>query len=237
MLMTRQYAATRPRVPPASGAGCDGYAGPVRYAVARLDELQALPGPGSLTWRPVRGHFDVRAFGCNAYTASAAGDDVVEPHDEAGDPGHEELYFVHTGCARFTLDGETFEAGPGTYVFVRDPRVHRSATALEAGTTVLAFGGPPTFEPSGWEWAFRAEPLMRSEPDRARAILEEGERARPDSASVQYAFARLEAQSGDREAALAAARRALELVPVEQREELRTDMRAHAALADIRDAL
>ena len=102
----------------------------MRYAVAQLDELESVPGPGSLTWRPVRAHFDVRAFGCNAYTASAAGEDVVEPHDEAGDPGHEELYFVHRGRARFSLDGEEFEAGPGTYVFVRDPAVHRHAVAL-----------------------------------------------------------------------------------------------------------
>ena len=128
-----------------------------RWAVAGLDDLEAIPGPGTLTWRPVRGPFDIRAFGCNAYTAAAAGEDVVEPHDEKGDPGHEELYFVHAGRARFELDGEEFEAGAGTYVFIRDPAVHRHAVALEAGTTVLAFGGPPTFEPSEWEERFRAD--------------------------------------------------------------------------------
>jgi hypothetical protein len=209
----------------------------MRYAVARLEELESLRGPGSLTWRPVRGHFGVRAFGCNAYTAAAAGDDVVEPHDEAGDPGHEELYFVHSGRARFELDGDAFDAGPGTYVFVRDPSVRRHAVALEAGTTVLAFGGPPTFTPSGWEWSFRAEALMGSDPDRAREILEEGARERPDSASVQYSLARLEARTGHRAAAVVAARRALELVPAEQREELGADMVADPALADLRDEL
>jgi hypothetical protein len=127
-----------------------------RWAVASLDELESIPGPGTLTWRPVRGHFDIRAFGCNAYTAAAAGEDVVEPHDETGDPGHEELYFVHAGRARFSLDGEEFEAAAGTYVFIRDPAVQRHAVALEPGTTVLAFGGPPTFQPSAWEDRFRA---------------------------------------------------------------------------------
>jgi tetratricopeptide (TPR) repeat protein len=209
----------------------------MRYAVARLEDLESIPGPGSLTWHPVRAHFDLRAFGCNAYTAAAAGEDVVEPHDEAGDPGHEELYFVHAGRARFSLDGEDIEAGPGTYVFVRDPAVHRHAVALEAGTTVLSFGAPPTFEPSGWEWSFRAEPLVESDPARARAILEEGARTRPDSASIQYALARLEIRQGRRDAAVAAARRALELVPAEQRDELRSDMRAHPALVDLRDEL
>lgn len=207
----------------------------MRYAVASVDDLESIPGPGSLTWRPVRAHFDVRAFGCNAYTAAAAGDDVVEPHDEAGDPGHEELYFLHAGRARFVLDGEELEAGPGTYVFVRDPAVHRHAVALEAGTTVLSFGGPPTFEPSAWEWSFRAEPLVATDPDTARAILEDGMRQRPDSANLEYALARLEARQGHRDAALAAARRALELVPAEQREKLRSDMRA--ALPDLHDQL
>jgi len=209
----------------------------VRYAVARLDDLDSIPGPGSLTWHPVRAHFDVRAFGCNAYTAAAAGEDVVEPHDEAGDPGHEELYFVHAGRARFTLDGEELEAGAGTYVFVRDPAVHRHAVALEPGTTVLSFGAPPTFEPSGWEWSFRAEPLLESDPARARSILEEGLRERPDSAGIHYSLARLEALHGRRDAALAAARKALELVPAEQRDELRSDMRANSMLAGIRDEL
>jgi hypothetical protein len=209
----------------------------MRFAVARLEDLDSIPGPGSLTWRPVRAHFDVRAFGCNAYTASAAGEDVVEPHAEAGDPGHEELYFVHAGSARFTLDGEEFDAGAGAYVFVRDPAVHRHAVALEPGTTVLSFGAPPTFRPSGWEWSFRAEPLSETDPAQARAILEEGARERPDSASIQYSLARLEARHGQREAALAAARRALELVSPEQRDELRTDMQDDPELAEIRNAL
>jgi hypothetical protein len=209
----------------------------VRYKVTRLEDLEAIPGPGSLTWRPVRAHFDLRAFGCNAYTASTAGEDVVEPHDEAGDPGHEELYFVHAGRARFTLDGDEFEAGQGMYVFVRDPTVHRHAVALEPGTTVLSFGGPPTFEPSGWEWSFRAEPLVETDPARARAILEDGARERPGSASIRYALARLEAREGHREAALAAAREALALVPADQHDQLRSDMRSNPAVADFRDEL
>jgi hypothetical protein len=209
----------------------------MRFSVARIEDLESIPGPGSLSWRPVRAHFDIRAFGCNAYTADAAGADVVEPHDEAGDPGHEELYFVHAGRARFVLDGEELEAGPGTYVFVRDPTVHRYAVALEAGTTVLSFGAPATFAPSGWEWSFRAGAVMDSDPARARAILEDGARERPDSASVQIALARLEEREGHRYAALAAARAALDLVPAEQRGELLADLREDAALAGLRDDL
>lgn len=179
-----------------------------RYAVARLDDLEAVPGPGSLTWRPVRAHFDIRAFGTNAYTAAQPGEDVVEPHTE---DAHEELYFVARGRARFTLDGERFEAEAGTYVFIRDPNVHRQAEALEAGTTVLSFGGPAMFEPSAWEWSFRAD--AAESPERAREILDEGFARHPGSATLNYRLARLEAAAGDAEAALEALRLAVEAEP------------------------
>jgi quercetin dioxygenase-like cupin family protein len=119
------------------------------YRSVDLDDLQEVDGPDTLTWRPLRHELGVRAFGCNAYTATAVGHDVVEPHDEA-DTGHEELYFVHRGCARFTVDGEEFDAAEGTYVLVDAPS-HGHAVAREPATTVLSFGREPSFEPSEWE--------------------------------------------------------------------------------------
>jgi quercetin dioxygenase-like cupin family protein len=116
-----------------------------------LDELPEHPVAGedfSLHWRPVRVTLGIRAFGTNAYLAGKAGEHVVEPHTE---DDQVEVYFVHRGSARFTLDGETFDAPAGTYVYLDDPKVRREALALEDGTTVLSFGGPPNFEPSGWE--------------------------------------------------------------------------------------
>src|SRR5204862_1528569 len=50
--------------------------------VVHLDNIEALPGPGTLTWRPVRATLDLHAFGTNASTAEEAGVDVVEPHTE-----------------------------------------------------------------------------------------------------------------------------------------------------------
>lgn len=138
---------------------------------------------------------------------------MVEPHTE--DPGlaHQELYFVAAGHARFTIDEEEYDAPAGTYVFVPDPASHRHAVAEEPGTTVLSFGGPPTFQPSAWEWAFQAAPLMRTEPDSARQILDEGLAAWPESPTLHYNLACLEALQGDSEAALASLRHALELRP------------------------
>ena len=72
--------------------------------IARIDELELYPieGQDGLTWRPVRRHFDIQAFGVNAYTADEAGKRVVEEHREEG--GHEELYVVVSGRAIFMVD-------------------------------------------------------------------------------------------------------------------------------------
>ena len=87
---------------------------------------------------------------------------MVEPHTEEG-ADHQELYFVARGRAEFTVDGERFDAPAGTYVFIPDPGSHRHAVAAEAGTTVLSFGGPPTFEPSEWESRWLREHRARGE--------------------------------------------------------------------------
>jgi quercetin dioxygenase-like cupin family protein len=195
-----------------------------------LDELEAIPGPGTLTWHPVRAHLGLRAFGTNAYSARRVGDDVIEPHTESAEVGHEELYFVARGRATFTLDDETLDAPAGTYVFVPEPATHRHAVAAEPDTTVLSFGGPPTFAPSAWEWSFRAAPHIEDEPDRAREILEDGLKRHPDSPSLLIALARLEVRAGREDSARDLVRRALERQP--QAEELvREDPRLAALLA------
>lgn len=181
--------------------------------VIHLDQLPSIAGPGSLTWHPVRLALGIRAFGCNAYTAAEPGQDVVEPHSEDPTLAHQELYFVAAGRARFTIDGEGYEAPAGTYVFVPDPASHRHAVATEPATTVLSFGGPATFEPSAWEWAFQSGPLIRADPERARQVLREGLSMHPEAGSLYYNLACLEAVQGNREAALAALRRAIELRP------------------------
>jgi mannose-6-phosphate isomerase-like protein (cupin superfamily) len=197
--------------------------------VVHLDELEAIPGPGTLTWHPVRAHLGLRAFGCNAYSAQRVGDDVVEPHTESPEYAHEELYFVARGRATFTLDGETFDAPEGTYVFVPDTATHRHAVAAEPETTVLSFGGPPTFTPSAWEWSFRAAPHVDSDPGRAREIIEDGLRVHPDSPGLQVHLARLEARAGNEERARELLGRAIERQP-EAAELARQDPRLAALL-------
>jgi mannose-6-phosphate isomerase-like protein (cupin superfamily) len=195
-----------------------------------LDDLEAIPGPGTLTWHPVRAHLGIRAFGCNAYSAQRVGDDVVEPHVESPEYAHEELYFVARGRATFRLDDEEIDAPAGTYVFVPDPSTQRHAVAAEADTTVLSFGGPPTFTPSAWEWSFRAAPHVESDPQRAREILEDGLREHADSPGLRIHLARLEVRAGNEERARELLRLAFERQP-ESVELARQDPRLAALLA------
>jgi hypothetical protein len=171
--------------------------------IVALSEIESIPGPGTLTWHPVRFTLGVRAFGCNAYTAHVIGDDVVEPHTEAAEEPeelehpelmHEELYFVAAGRARFTIDGAEYDAPAGTYVFIPDPNSRRHAVAVEVPATVLTFGGPPIFEPSAWEWLFRADHLIETDPERARAILEDGLAHHPESDQLRALLALLQAR-------------------------------------------
>ncbi len=116
--------------------------------------------------------------------------------------GHEEVYVVLRGRARFTLDGAQCDAPAGTFVVVA-PAVHRHAVAIEPGTAVLALGGPATYEPSASEWIERARPYIRSDPARARRILEELRTARPGSPGIEIGAALLALGQGDVEAARA----------------------------------
>ena len=109
------------------------------YAVARLEEIGEI-SDGREPWRPVRHHFGITSFGINAWTGREAGDRIINEHDEEGED--EELYFVHSGRARFELDGERVDAPAGTFVFAR-PGVKRTAFAEEPGTTILAVGATP----------------------------------------------------------------------------------------------
>jgi mannose-6-phosphate isomerase-like protein (cupin superfamily) len=190
------------------------------WKAIRLDELEAIAWPGAdTTWRPLRHAIGARIVGMGAYTAERAGQDVVEPHRESeGGMGHEEVYVVLRGRATFTLDGEALDAPAGTAVRV-DPEVHRHAVAAEDGTAVLALGGTPAYEPSSSEWIERARPHIRSDPERARAIVDDLRAQRPDSPGVPIAAALLAAGRGD----AAAARAALADVDPRYRPQLRAD--------------
>jgi tetratricopeptide (TPR) repeat protein len=182
---------------------------------AHVDELDRIEMPDGFVWRPVRRRFGIEAFGVNAYSALEAGAQIVEEHSES-DLEHEEIYLVLRGRARFTIEGDEHELGPGELVFVRDPVLRRGAVALDADTIVLALGGKPgaAHEVSAWEAMFLAVPAMREERwDEAIRIHQEALEGKPDHPALLYNLACMEARGGQPADALAHLRRAVELEP------------------------
>jgi hypothetical protein len=129
------------------------------HATAHLSQLPRLPaaGPEDAEWTPIRHVLGIGAFGVNAWHGARAGAVVIEAHDEVpgsdcGCAGHEELYVVIEGRARFDVGEEAVDAPAGTLIAV-PPHVHRKAVALVDDTTILAIGAPrgEPFVPAPWE--------------------------------------------------------------------------------------
>ena len=185
---------------------------PRAYEVAHVDELDRIRAE-DFEWRPVRRRFGIESFGTNAYAADAD-ERLIEEHDEGS--GHEELYVILTGRARFVLDGEEVDAPAGTVVFISEPTVRREAFAEEDGTTGLAVGGWPDkpFEPSAWEWFFQAyaQPV-----DEGVATIRDGlERfagREPQESALLYHLACVEARGGRTDDARAHLKQAIERRP------------------------
>ena len=181
-----------------------------RYTVRRLDEIERRGSRNH--WTQIRAHFGIEAFGVNAWTGGP-GEGVISDHNEA-DSGHQELYFVLTGRATFTVDGNDLDAPAGTFVFAGNPATQRKAVAAEPDTTVLALGSKPgeAYRVLGWEFSSEAFPLFGEERyEEAYAILSRANEQHPDAPGVLYNLACAEARLGKNEEAVEHLRRALEL--------------------------
>jgi tetratricopeptide (TPR) repeat protein len=180
-----------------------------------VDELDRIEMEDGFVWRPVRRRFGIRAFGVNAYSPLEAGAQVIEEHTEST-LGHEEIYVVLRGRARFTVGEDEHELGPGQLVFLRDPSLRRGAVGLDADTIVLALGGKPgeAHQVSAWEAMFAAAPAARAEDwDEAIRIHEEAIREQGEDPALLYNLACMEARAGRHLDALLHLKRAVELDP------------------------
>jgi hypothetical protein len=182
------------------------------YEVAHLDQIEEQDD-GRCPYRPVRHHFGITGFGVNAWTARAAGDRIINEHDESDPDSNEELYLVQSGRAVFELDGDRVVAPAGTFVFAR-PGVKRTAFAEEPETTIIAIGGTPgkPYEPIGWELWAPVRPLYEAgeyaeAADRARALIE----AHQQYPLLFYNVACLESLTGRPAEAIDHLRRAIEM--------------------------
>jgi hypothetical protein len=170
---------------------------PRGYEILSLDDLDQYPDTtGSQVLLPLRRRLGFRPFGVNAWLGRDAGDHVIERHREREGP--EELYVVLRGRASFTLGEEVFEAPVGTLVHA-PPGTLREATALEAGTVVLAVGAKAgeVFTPSPWEdfhVAFALQAL--GDETGGRAAMSEALARDPDAWQGAYNAACFEARAG-----------------------------------------
>ena len=175
------------------------------YTVVALGEL-GLEMAGNVRWHTIRSTLGIQAFGINAWTATADGQQVIGEHDEAGEgaTGHEEVYIVVSGHATFTVGGEPVDGPQGTIVFVSDPAVKRGGVGVK-GTTILVVGGKrgEAFAPSPWERNAEAFQYWPTEEwGKAIEVLERFLAETPESAGVLYNLACAEARAGKTEEAL-----------------------------------
>jgi mannose-6-phosphate isomerase-like protein (cupin superfamily) len=101
------------------------------HAFGSIDELGDRPG-----FRKIRGPLGVRAFGVNAIVYPPGAEGVFHYHDE-----QDELYFVHSGTARFEVEGETRELGPGGLCHVESTTPRKVSNAGDDDLVLLIVGG------------------------------------------------------------------------------------------------
>ena len=100
------------------------------YRSASLDEL------GGYGFRKIRQPLGVTAFGVNAIVYPPGAEGVHHYHDE-----QDELYFVHAGTARFDVDGDVFELGPGGIVHVESTTPRKVSNVGDEDLVLLVVGG------------------------------------------------------------------------------------------------
>jgi len=87
-------------------------------------------------FRKVRGPMGITAFGVNAIVYPPGMEGFLHYHDE-----QDELYFVHSGSARFEVDGEERVLGPGGLCHVTSTTPRRVSNAGEDDLVLLVIGG------------------------------------------------------------------------------------------------
>jgi hypothetical protein len=124
------------------------------FWVKRLEDVPLVPtdDPEDFDWYPLQHHFEIGAFGVNAFGGDE-GISLVAEHDERK-AEHQELYLVVKGAARFTIEGQAVDVPALSIVAVPDPAVTRAAVSTEDGTIVVAIGAPAD---SGFETTWRAK--------------------------------------------------------------------------------
>jgi hypothetical protein len=201
------------------------------YSVAHLDDIEEFEDDGS-RYRPIRHQLGISAFGVTAWSGLAAGDLIIHEHDEGDPTADQELFLVLRGHAEFEIEGERIDAPAGTLVSAA-PRLKRTASAVQAGTMILAVEGSPgkAYDARGWELWAPIGPLYfagryAEVADRLTDIIEEY----PQYPMLIFNLACCESLLGRTDAAIEHVRRAIEMS-----EEFRANAKSDSDLDAIRD--
>ena len=87
-------------------------------------------------FRKIRSALEVTAFGVNAVVYPPGQEGFLHYHDL-----QDELYFVHSGTARFEVDGEERLLGPGGLCHVESTTPRRVSNAGHDDLVLLIVGG------------------------------------------------------------------------------------------------
>ena len=101
------------------------------YSFSSLDELGEGYG-----FRKVRKEMGIEAFGVNGIVYPPGQDGFLHFHEE-----QDELYFVHSGTARFEVDGEERTLGPGGLCHVPSTTPRKVSNVGEDDLVLLVIGG------------------------------------------------------------------------------------------------
>lgn len=100
------------------------------YTFSSLDELGDGHG-----FRKIREPLGITAFGVNAIVFAPGVVGRPHTHDK-----QDELYFVHSGTARFEVGGETRDLGPGGLVHVESTTPRRVSNPTDEDLVILVVG-------------------------------------------------------------------------------------------------
>lgn len=182
------------------------------YQILDLTTAESFPyhQRGGQKLLPIQRLLDYRVAGINGWIGDP-GDGLVPEHEE--DSGHEELYVVVRGRARFTVDGSDIDAPTGTLIHVRAGE-RRVAVSEEPGTIVVAVGataGEP-HQPTAWTSFVIADHLRREgRLDEGRTVVRELVDAEPGNWGAPYNVACFEALAGDKDAAFSYLQQAMRI--------------------------
>jgi mannose-6-phosphate isomerase-like protein (cupin superfamily) len=120
------------------------------WGVETVKDIPPVKSDWPATWKSIRHHFGITAFGINGVSKDA-GNVLIPEHDE-NESGQQEVFIVLEGEALATFDGEQVKVGAGQIAAV-EPTTKRKFEAAASPTTLVVIGAPVgrAYEVGPWE--------------------------------------------------------------------------------------